>query len=541
MCICNVCSHETKTRQPRRILASTCSVGGSVCIECLGIESLEAQVIEAQSFLAHLEEHVQELRARKNATHDRLTRGIPLEITTEIFNFFVSGENPVELLGEDVGDGYSPLVLAAVCSKWRRIAFSTTRLWNNLFVYLNKFEDAEPFKNRTQLLIDWLERTGDLPLFLRIFFDETNSNATHHMKNLGQVIGIINRYSARWGELQLQIPYTLIPLLRGDGNGAPMLKCLDIGYPWHDDGKWSHPNGEIFSITNFTTSPLMLVNAFMPLNTILVNWSNIMEVQFNEMTVVEFLTLLRQAPRISKCRVQHIFQHRTSTPFHHSIVHHNSLVDLHLRIVVTNLANLVFQHLVLPALTIFIYDGDPEALTALMVRSAPRLTDFHLYRHSRNSMGSNREVPLQLMQVLPSLETLSIDNGRLPERFFDALSFPQSSSDIQTLPTFLPHLRHFSYSHENPTFRWPSLAKAITARAGMLSGDGKPLLQTMEFVFWEIDKTFPTYYIDKESVRQFLAARDRGIDLRIVNGTTKEDMIDCSQWYHKQRKFLGHV
>ncbi|CAA7265088.1 unnamed protein product [Cyclocybe aegerita] len=408
-----------------------------------------------------------------------------------------------------------------------------------MFVYLNKFEDPEAFENRALLLIDWFERTGDRPLFLRIFFDETNSNASHHMKNLGQVIGIINRYSARWAKLELQIPFTLIPVLCGDGNGAPVLKCLDIGYPWHDDEKWSLPNGEIFSIANFTASPPKLENAFMPLDTILVDWSHVTDVQFNQMTAVELLTLLQRAPRISRCSVEHIMQHRSDNPFRHSIVHHNSLIDLHLRIVITSLANLVFQHLALPVLRTFAYEGDLEALTALMVRSTPPLTDFHLF--SRGSKGSNGEVPLQLIQALSSLETLYIGTGRLPENFFDILSIPQSSSDAKSLPTFLPHLRRFSYSHGNPTFGWPSVAKAIASRADVVSEDGELLLQSVKFRFRKIEKTSPAYYIDKKSVKQFLSARDRGIDLRIMNGITEEDMIDYSERYHKQRMFRRHV
>ena len=108
-----------------------------------------------------------------------------------------------------------------MCQKWRQLAWATPQLWSSIVV--------GPREAPLELIAKWLERSATLPLTIR-FYDV-----------LGQHDGvspILNKHSARWYDIHLDIPPTYFPGFYGSEeenilhrlvlcSSAPRLKYTD--------------------------------------------------------------------------------------------------------------------------------------------------------------------------------------------------------------------------------------------------------------------------------------------------------------------------
>ena len=66
---------------------------------------------------------------------------------------------------------FNPLVLCAVCSSWRSLAFATPRLWRRVFIHIPLNLKKGQAEKQTASLIQWIERAHSLPLALHISCD----------------------------------------------------------------------------------------------------------------------------------------------------------------------------------------------------------------------------------------------------------------------------------------------------------------------------------------------------------------------------------
>lgn len=100
---------------------------------------------------------------------------------------------PNKLLGkiiEDCGPSYA-LRVGTVCRRWRRVAWSTPKLWTTIDIRLN---DSRSLKPTLVYSREWLNRSGQLPLTIHFTAAKVPSLLTIEMNT---VIELINEYAHR--------------------------------------------------------------------------------------------------------------------------------------------------------------------------------------------------------------------------------------------------------------------------------------------------------------------------------------------------------
>ncbi|KAJ7746832.1 hypothetical protein DFH07DRAFT_579806 [Mycena maculata] len=167
---------------------------------------------------------------------NRFALTLPPELTSQIFLFCLP---PPNWKGEFAKPDPStaPLLLLSICRQWRNIALHTPGLWTSLYLDLNWFRLDLPYHGLHRLFCDWLSRTGDLPLSIRI--DEGgcyNVDGELDMRQLFPVLEMIGRLSTRWETIWFSVfPEHLFSV---EGR-FPRLKKLgvecssDFQFEWH--------------------------------------------------------------------------------------------------------------------------------------------------------------------------------------------------------------------------------------------------------------------------------------------------------------------
>ena len=145
----------------------------------------------------------------------------PPEIISHIFYLTLSH---FSIFPFHMGDYYSlfekhkttPFTLGAVCRYWRAVTWSTPILWSAMLVRFFAFDN-----NKSTLVKDWLSRSGQLPLSIRIFFRPIRSTTEADFRFFAE---IINQYSSRWRHFDLSVPANFFK----QREPRAMLLCLNL-------------------------------------------------------------------------------------------------------------------------------------------------------------------------------------------------------------------------------------------------------------------------------------------------------------------------
>lgn len=157
MVLCIRCRRPEETR----VRVVHCSMMGGRCLACKEDLELEQKIQE-------LQERRRELRTRMNVNHDPFILKLPPEVASHIFLLSMGARDAYKVSGNGLP---TPFLLGAVCRGWRQLARSTPRLWSTLDFNLTDSMDALP-----HLVADWLERSGGLPLTLKVYYSDRGSD-----------------------------------------------------------------------------------------------------------------------------------------------------------------------------------------------------------------------------------------------------------------------------------------------------------------------------------------------------------------------------
>ncbi|KAF8907854.1 hypothetical protein CPB84DRAFT_1843709 [Gymnopilus junonius] len=187
---------------------SACSLdGGGPCSACANILELDTKILctgtgsSSDLFQALIQERRAMISETVNRLHDPLTRHLPTELVSRVFDYYMQGMKQPFWSGDFLKfskfDRSASLTISAVCRIWREIAFGTPELWTVVNVYL------DPSRNtafQVELVREWLERSAEMPLQLSLVCDD---GSTEDFQLLSLFFDELKTHAARWQTLRL--------------------------------------------------------------------------------------------------------------------------------------------------------------------------------------------------------------------------------------------------------------------------------------------------------------------------------------------------
>ncbi|KIM38241.1 hypothetical protein M413DRAFT_248588 [Hebeloma cylindrosporum] len=360
----------------------------STCDLCREFEQLENEINQ-------LLEKRRQLKTRISLYHRKeIIQNIPPEVLSNIFHFFISSGSEL--------DPSSPLILGAICGRWRAIAWATPSLWTSITIILN----ATSLGNKQQLAREWLSRAGQLPLSISITTsaDWEDELPTIPVALLSGLIDAVNEYANRRRVLDIQLPSSMLPLFQADPHGISILHTLKI-----DPGTLLEVErvSEIFNPTNPRPSPAVVEIISVAFQSVRICWNNVTHLDVTFFSIDECCEVLRQAPSLTSCSFDSIMPDEDEFPLPESPLLHPNLTSLR---VGTFHRDRFFQHVVFPSLRFLSVEchdvGLPtEDIISFLLRSPSPLHELHLL--SFESEGS--EFIIQILSAAPSLKIFHLN------------------------------------------------------------------------------------------------------------------------------------
>lgn len=220
---------------------------------------------------------------------------LSFEIIAYMFEFYVDHDELERSSTRSRRNGYT---LGGVCRLWRRISWTSPPLWNFLCFALEK----DTTKTEVELAIDWLKRSGGLPLTIIV-------RGSHHLlpneslifplidivnKILGRCrhLGLMGLSSSTFSQFSFQIPQgSLIQTLRL--SPTYLNQPLNFGI---------HAMPTTLSISN------------LHLDLLVINWSNLTHFWASGLYSKEILDALLLAPQIILCDQSRVQEKPNSVP-----------------------------------------------------------------------------------------------------------------------------------------------------------------------------------------------------------------------------------
>ncbi|KAK7014311.1 F-box domain-containing protein [Favolaschia claudopus] len=254
----------------------------------LSMDADRALVAEKDAEILALEAQILALRAAKELAQSRLDSytypvlTMPPEIVSEVFlHFLPPYPDPPSFTGL-----HSPICLTHICTQWRIIALSTPRLWRAIGLGDRNW----PEEGGTALAELWLERSGDLPLSIRVTdYENDYSNGLPFT-----IFAPLLPHRDRWERLILTIcePTNMLAI---DGP-MPLLHTLHIVL---GEQGLSNP----LSIHDVPCLRTLVLDDF---GTPSVNlpWSQLTSLALQSIDVDECISILQQIPNLVDCRLR---------------------------------------------------------------------------------------------------------------------------------------------------------------------------------------------------------------------------------------------
>ncbi|KAF9478591.1 hypothetical protein BDN70DRAFT_38840 [Pholiota conissans] len=108
----------------------------NACGACQKLLVLQQKINETRLLLNDLKEERRQLKEQANRHHDKLNHRLPPEVASTVFTFCIPEDSmDIDLSNRSGIPQYTisaPLILSAVCRRWRGIAQSTPQLWQTI-------------------------------------------------------------------------------------------------------------------------------------------------------------------------------------------------------------------------------------------------------------------------------------------------------------------------------------------------------------------------------------------------------------------------
>jgi len=496
------------------------------------LAELDRIIVRVENLLASLLRGRALLKTKLNRLDSPMINLLPPEIISLIFTFCVPDFNDYDPETFVRGDPPVPFLLGAVCRSWRSIAWSTPTLWSCLSLHLS----TQNLTILVDLMKEWLYRSGELPLSVRLSCDPVSGDRGDVIHRTGKpyifqmIHTISDDYRHRLHALDLRIPVTFFEgfhMLQSDS----ILESLFIDPP---DGQ---SDSEHTLELGFTPRLRRLHLSSVYLKCVQIQWSNITHVYAYAFYVDECLEILRRAPQLVWCKFPLMISGTAPYPEPENPLIAPCLKFLHISREKRVSLTVFLNKLILPSLEELFYKGSDEAtewelLILLLTRSTCPLHSLTLHEAFITS-----ELDLiRLVQKVPRLRTLCISSKEnRPALLTDRLLSLMSTRDQGHANDFLSELEFFKYAGLI-TFSWNSLLSLLSTIGSrvapcissdsscpsqsqvLLKSNCRPHLPSLKTLVMEFsqDTYEPITADDIPTLVEFLE-QGRNIDLRLRN------------------------
>jgi len=391
-----------------------------------------------------------------NEIQDPLNPKFPPEIISHIFTLCLPWVPPLHDHYRIQEEWAIPLFLGAICRKWRHVAWSTPRLWTTVVVRISPRTAKQLRGSLPQFVNEWLGRTGVLPLTIQFSaarlrkreegYDEVKSLAC-------LIIGILNRHSERWQNLDLDINLDTYAQKFHGSSELSNLRRLSF------NGAVSGLDLPPF-LTEICPTYLTLLSYF-PFTEFNVSWENITHIILQCTDIPTCIDVAEKAHRLQVFRLCAI----CSSPEEQIYVRRPSLRSLQFDEQSVPLAAPVAQiidRLELPCLEEWSYMGKSwriplGSILSLLERSSCRLKVVKIFALDPSCIDDFRA----FLEAIPSLEHLSfslgLSNGQstlnnILDRLCDASL--SGTRETENASQFLPHLQTIDIWAKSVPFTW---------------------------------------------------------------------------------------
>ncbi|KAF8949896.1 hypothetical protein BDZ97DRAFT_2078702 [Flammula alnicola] len=259
---------------------------------------------------------------------DPFSSKLPPEVVSNIFMNF---------LPENVDDSYiivnccdlnatTPLRLGSVCQAWRAIAWSTPRLCMSISIdmYNENVYIAE-------LIRDWLDRAGHLPLYLRLWAndDAVEDFATWKVPSgdeeyIEPLISAVVAHSSHWSYLDLELSKLIMTRVRCAFQVPLKLKTLKLHLFKFDIEELNLLPGHKISL-DVITSPTEMAITNLGISQIDIDWTNLTRVTAYSFSVNDCFELLQKVPWMTHCTLMGFKEERGNVQISQTLVQRRHL------------------------------------------------------------------------------------------------------------------------------------------------------------------------------------------------------------------------
>jgi hypothetical protein len=331
---------------------------GQPCGPCEDLPAINKEILKAESVLAALNIKRKSIYNRMNHIHDPLTSKLPVELASKIFTNFLPDIVAPKYgpYGNALVARTTPLVLGAVCTTWRAIAWSTPLLWTSVTVELYDLENAN-----VDILEGWLCRSGGLPLYICIC-GKSRYSMFSIRGTVEKVMDLFARYAHRWFYLEfVSTPDNFLGYLPPDLGCAVMLNTLKVKVIGITNGI------DLGMIPNLRNLAMDYLQIDMLLN---LDWERLTHVEASIPSIDMCYDLFSKSPSLTHCTLDLYPSSDDLNTTWNAVLQHDHLIFLRIKNWRTRTA-IVLSLMKFPALQHLVVDSraDLENIISLLRRS----------------------------------------------------------------------------------------------------------------------------------------------------------------------------
>lgn len=399
------------------------------CYICEELAEIDALIAETHKNLVKYVDQRQKILAKP--PHDPIIHRMPVEIVSSIFvfvkdalldvkveqdpNFIIPGR-PEHPFKEQPSQS-PPLLVGAVCKRWRDISLQTACLWTDIMVNLNKYPDGQ-----FAMIKKWARRSGILPLNISIYegddykeYSRDDKKETEDHDPYEDVLLVLRSLAPRWNDVALDIPDSFFYKLANNVQEAPGLRTLYLTRDFIDLEEFDEPY--ILCPRNLLFSGFF--SRFIPLE-----WDHLVYLEIEDAFSDDVLQIIRHAPNLQRCVAL------SDDPMEFGKFQVPSGPIIHTSLIYLKTLSPILGALTLPSLVDFDCsldthnEEDIEAVSGFLDRSRPPLKTF-FFRASFRDTDSDPHFD-RVFARFPAITSLFLRNVKI-EQFL--LYLPKRSVD----------------------------------------------------------------------------------------------------------------